>query len=114
LHWPAIIHILDTLRAQPLHIDATKAWKLIDAVYKNNTEMLLNIKKPIFAALGSLCLKAFSARQAALATENKSLPSPPEYITKLRERRDEARARSKAGTSRSRGKRRSTLILKGD
>lgn len=59
--------------------------------------MLLNIKKPIFAALGSLCLKAFSARQAALATENKSLPSPPEYITKLRERRDEARARSKAG-----------------
>jgi hypothetical protein len=76
--------------------------------------MLLNIRKPIFAAVESLCSKIFSARQAALAIENKSLPSPPEYITKLRERQDEARARSKVVTSRSRGKRRSTLKLKGD
>jgi len=95
LNWPAIIHILDTLRVEPLHIDAVKAWKLIDAVYRNNTEMLLNIRRPIFAAVGSLCLKAFSARQAALAKGKNVLPDPPEYITKLREQRDAARARKR-------------------
>ncbi|KAN0099249.1 hypothetical protein V8E51_013024 [Hyaloscypha variabilis] len=103
LNWPAIIHVLDTLRAEPLHIDAVKAWKLIDSVYRNNNEMLLNTRKPIFAAVGSLCLKAFSAREAALAKEKTAVPHPPEYILKLSEQRDAARLRRKAVASRRKG-----------
>ncbi|KAE9364160.1 hypothetical protein N431DRAFT_388094 [Stipitochalara longipes BDJ] len=104
LNWPAIIHVLDTLRAEPLHIDAAKAWKLIEAVYRNNTEMLLNMRKPIFAAVGGLCLKAFNARQAALAKEKSTLPDPPEYIAKLREQWNAARARRKTGVLRMKGR----------
>jgi hypothetical protein len=26
IQWHAVIHVLDTLRADPLHVDAAKAW----------------------------------------------------------------------------------------
>jgi hypothetical protein len=101
INWPAVIHILDTLRADPLHLDAVKAWRLIDTLYENNSEMLLSIKKPIFVAVGSLCLKAFSARTAALTKEKRSLSDPAEYITKLREQREAAKARRETVIARS-------------
>jgi hypothetical protein len=95
IQWYAGIHVLDTLLADPLHLEAEKAWRLIDILYENNSEMLLSIKKPIFVAVGNLCLKAFSARAAALTKEKRSLSDPPEYITKLREQRETAIARSR-------------------
>lgn len=101
LSWPAVIHVLDTLRVNPLHAEAAKAWRLIDTLYENNSEMILNMKKPIYAAVGSLCLKAYSARTAALTKEQRSLPDPPEYITKLRVQREAARARREAVIARS-------------
>lgn len=55
IQWHAVIHLLDTLRANPLHIGAVKAWRLIDTLYQNNSEMLLGIKRPIFVAVGNLC-----------------------------------------------------------
>lgn len=96
IQWHAVIHVLDTLRADPLHQDALKAWRLIDSLYENNSEMLLSNNRPIFVAVGNLCLKAASARAAALTTEKRSLSNPPEYITKLREQREAAKARREA------------------
>lgn len=63
--------------------------------------MLLSIKRPIFVAIGSLCLKAFSARAAALTKENRNLSDTPEYITTLREQRDAAKTRVQAVMARS-------------
>ena len=77
IQWHAVIHVLDTLRADPLHLDAVKTWRLIDSLYENNSEMLLSIKRPIFVAVGNLCLKAFSARVAALTKEKRSFSDPP-------------------------------------
>ena len=93
IQWHAVIHMLDTLRADPLHLDAAKAWGLIDALYENNSEMLLSTNRPIFVAVGNLCLKAFNARVAALTREDKQLSDPPEYIAKLQEQRQAAKAR---------------------
>lgn len=102
IQWTAVIHVLDTLRTDPLHLDASKAWYLIDCLYENNAEMLLSMKSPIFVAVGNLCLKAFDARSNSLVGENQDLPNPPSYITTLRkqrqavkERREGMRARSK-------------------
>ncbi|KAL8738248.1 MAG: hypothetical protein Q9181_000928 [Wetmoreana brouardii] len=103
IQWHAVIHILDTLRAEPLHLDAMKAWRLIEALYENNSEMLLSINRPIFVAVGNLCLKAFSARTAALTKEKRNLFDPPEYITKLRKQREAAKARRRAVIARSEG-----------
>ena len=45
IQWHAVIHVLDTLRADPLHPDSVKAWKLIGNLYENNSELMLNMKK---------------------------------------------------------------------
>jgi hypothetical protein len=103
IQWQAVIHVLDTLRVEPLHMDAAKTWRLIDTLYKNNSEMLLTINKPIFATIGNLCLAAYNARAAALAKEKLSVAFPPEYITKLRDLRVAAKTRREAATARRSG-----------
>lgn len=95
IQWQAVIHVLDTLRADPLHLDAAKAWGLIDGLYERNSDMLLSTKKPILVAVGNLCLRAFNARTAALTKEKRELSHLPDYICKLKEQREVARARSK-------------------
>lgn len=107
IQWHAVIHVLDTLRAKPVHLDAGKAWGLVNTLYETNLELCLSTKKPMFVAIGSLCLKAFSAREAALAKENKSLSNTPKYIIRLREQRGEAKARREAAIARN--KRRESL-----
>jgi hypothetical protein len=108
IQWHAVIHVLDSLRAKPLLNDAAKAWGLVNTLYETNLEMCLSTKKPMFVAIGSLCLKAFGAREAALAKEGKSFPKIPGYITKLREQRDKAKARRE--TAIARNKQRESLI----
>ena len=101
IQWHAVIHVLDTLRADPLHPDAVKAWGLIDGLYETNSEILLSTKRPILMAVGNLCLKAFSAREAALMNGQKSSSDPPGYITKLRKQREAAKARRESAIARN-------------
>ncbi|OAL26196.1 hypothetical protein AYO22_04374 [Fonsecaea multimorphosa] len=101
IQWHAVIHVLDTLRTDPLHGDAQSAWRLIDTLFENNLEMLLSMNRPIAAAVGNLCLKAFAAREAVLRRQQTVLHRPPEYITKLREQREAAKARREEATMRS-------------
>ena len=100
IQWQIVIHVLDTLRAQPLHQDAFKAWKLINFTYEENLEMLLNTKRPVFVAVGNLCLKAFAARESAFRQRNVNVPDPPSYIIKLREQREAAKLRKEAAGAR--------------
>ncbi|KFZ11464.1 hypothetical protein V501_04749 [Pseudogymnoascus sp. VKM F-4519 (FW-2642)] len=101
IQWHAVIHVLDSLRAKPLHVDAWKAWGLVNTLYETNLEMCLSTKKAMFVAIGSLCLKAFDAREAAMAKDNKSVSNTPKYIIRLREQREEARARREAAVLRN-------------
>ena len=101
IQWHAVIHLLDTLRADPLRLDAVKAWRLIDTLYENNWEILMNINKPISAAIGNLCLKAFSSRTTALTKEKRRISDPPAYISKLQEQREAARIRREAAIARN-------------
>ncbi|KAF2492577.1 hypothetical protein BU16DRAFT_513756 [Lophium mytilinum] len=93
--WHAIIHVLDTLRVEPLMVDAEKAWQLIANIYGNTPDMVLDTKKPINIAIGNLCLKAFSDREAALQTANASPPTP-RFILQLRQLREVAKAKRQA------------------
>lgn len=101
IKWDVVIHILDTLRAKPLHLDAVKAWRLVDAIYESNSEMMLSVNRPIFVAVGNLCLKAFDVRVAAQTKTNRNPPDPPEYIAKLREQREAAKRRREVVKPRS-------------
>ena len=90
--WQAFIHVLDTLRTNPFHPGAVKAWQLIDEVYEEHPQNLENKKKPVCMAIGTLCLKAFDARVAALAKQGMPLPRTPNYIERLRSQREKAKA----------------------
>ncbi|KAK7756064.1 hypothetical protein SLS62_002007 [Diatrype stigma] len=92
--WHAIIHILDTLRADPLKADADKAWKHIGSVYESNPDLIFEIRKPIHVAVGGLCSKAYSNREAALQNGNTRCSPTPHFIVQLRQQLGDARARS--------------------
>ncbi|KAI1103186.1 mitogen-activated protein kinase [Jackrogersella minutella] len=97
MQWHAFIHVLDTLRANPLIADAEKAWELTGNIYKNNPVMVLNMSRPIHVAVGSLCLKAYSARVATLVQNRNLGPLPtPEFILQLRQQREVAKAKRQA------------------
>ena len=99
LQWHAFIHVLDTLRTNPLITDAEKAWQLIGNTYENNPDMVFDTKKPTHVAVGNLCLKAYSAREAASQNANICPPPTPEFILQLRQQREIAKAKGQARDS---------------
>lgn len=96
LQWHAFIHVLDSLRADPLMTEGDKAWHLVESIYKNHPEMMSNTRKTIYRAVGNLCLKAYSAREAALVNAGEAVRDAPEYIMTLRQQREKAKARINA------------------
>ncbi|GAB7356781.1 hypothetical protein MBLNU459_g7675t1 [Dothideomycetes sp. NU459] len=100
--WHAFIHVLDTLRVDPLKADAEKAWQLVGNEYQNAPDMIFDTRKPIHVAVGNLCLKAYSDREAALQKGNVRLPPTPEYISQLRQQREAAKANRQARGAKAR------------
>jgi hypothetical protein len=96
--WHAFIHVLDTLRAEPLRPDAIKIWQLVGSIYEDTPEMLADMKKPIHVAVGNLCLKAYSAREAAMEDNYTSIPT---FILQLRHLRETAIAKRQARKERT-------------
>lgn len=94
--WHAFIHVLDTLRVNPLMGDAEKAWQLIGNIYRGTPDMVFNMKKPIHVAVGNLCLKAYGDREAGLKDKGMSPEPTPEFILQIRQQRDLAKARKQA------------------
>ena len=99
--WHVFIHVLDTLRADPLIADAEKAWRIICTAYESNPDMVFNTKKLIHVAVGNLCLKAYSARETALQNGSMCVSSTPEFILQLRQQREVAMAKRQARNAKS-------------
>ena len=99
LSWHAFIHVLDTLRANPLTADAGKTSQLIGNIYDSSPDMVLDTKKPIHVAVGNLCMKAWVARE--IAQQNGSTYSLPmtQCIPQLREQHELAKTKKQARTS---------------
>lgn len=96
LPWHAFIHVLDTLRANPVTTDAEKAWQLISNIYDSTPDMILDTRMPVHVAVGNLCLKAYSAREAALQNGNRYRLPTPAFISQLRQQREVAKAKKQA------------------
>lgn len=101
LQWHSLIHVLDTLRANPLIADAEKVWQLIVNTYEDSEDLFFDTKKLIHVAVGNLCLKAYGAREAALQNENICPPPTPEFILRLRQQREVAKAKRQARNAKS-------------
>ncbi|KAH0833587.1 hypothetical protein AYO21_05266 [Fonsecaea monophora] len=88
--WQAFIYILNELKERTLGDEVDKAWQEIDEIYRHHPQFVTDYKKPLHVAVGSLCLKAYSAREAALRETTRGVfpKVTPEYIRILREQRE--------------------------
>jgi hypothetical protein len=92
MQWHAFIHVLDTLRANPLVPDANKTWDLIGSTYETNPAMISDTRKPIHVAVNALCLKAYNARAGALVEDVNACPAPtPQFIIQIQQQREVAK-----------------------
>lgn len=84
--WHSIIHVLDSLCASPLNADADKVWRLIESTYSNNPDMIYDLRRPLYLAVGNLCLRAYGRRE--VAEKDSGLPvHVPQFIAQLRQQR---------------------------
>ena len=90
--WHALIHVLVTLRASPHITDHEKAWQLINDLYESSPDMIYDTRKPIYVAVGNLCLKAYAAYGDTLQDPS----SIPDFIQKLRHQRTVIKAKREA------------------
>ena len=96
--WHALIFALSELRERKTGDEVDKAWEMIWGVYKYNTQLLSNPKYVLHAAIISLTLKTWLAREAELRRQNIACDTP-ETIEMLRalEARDGPRKRQNTG-----------------
>lgn len=85
LHLPSLIHILDTLRSDPLKSEAGRVWLLLCSSYQSTPHMMLNIRNHIHVSIRNLFVKAYNAREAALENIGMPLPPIPDLIVIFRE-----------------------------
>lgn len=87
--WQALIYLLNELKEHTLGEQVDHAWQEVDDVFRHHSSFVTEYRKPLHVAVGSLCLKAYNAREKALReTTNGILPNTtPEYIKLFREQR---------------------------
>lgn len=88
--WQALIFVLNELKKSTLGDQVDRAWQEVDEIYRHHPYYVTDYKKPLHVAVGSLLLKAYAAREAALReSTNGVYPKViPEYILQLREQRE--------------------------
>ncbi|KIW16612.1 hypothetical protein PV08_03800 [Exophiala spinifera] len=91
--WEALVHVLDTLRANPLSPESDRAWRLVGETYNWNPDFV-NSKMRLRVAIGDLCLGAYKARDVALDKQGLPLPPPPSYILNFRQQREKQKLRN--------------------
>lgn len=92
--WEALVHVLDTLCANPLSPESDKAWRVVGEIYDWNPDFVDNSNISLRVAIGDLCLRAYKAREVALEKQGLPLPSPPSYILKFHQQREKAKLRT--------------------
>jgi hypothetical protein len=104
--WQALIFVLNDLKKSTLGPEVDRAWQEVDEIYRHHPHFVTDYKRPLHVAVGSLCLKAYAAREQALraSTDGVFPKFIPEYIQQLREQRETgplklATATSSKGTS---------------
>lgn len=79
-HLDAYIYVISDLRRRCYGERIDLAWKLIEKLYDEHTELINDTESTFFVALGDLTLEAWEARRKDLARmhdPSKNMDSPP-------------------------------------
>lgn len=88
--WQSLIYALTEMRKHPLEDYVDRGWLQVNEVFQNHPEFVTDLKKPIHFAAGSLCLKAWKAREDTWSQRAFQMPlRTPEYIKRLQVDREE-------------------------
>lgn len=117
--WQALVYLLGELKKRATGDDVDTAWRKIEEVYFHHPAFIIEFRKPLHAAVGSLCLKAWEARMRgrADAEAQGQLLMPiqtPEFIAMLREQRRAPTKRKSTGPNSSNNKSLSTTTTATD
>lgn len=90
--WQALVYLLGELKRQTTGDDVDHAWRKVEETYHHHPAFIVEFRKPLHAAVGSLCLKAWDARMRGRAEAEERgeflMPVPtPDFIAMLREQR---------------------------
>jgi hypothetical protein len=90
--WQALVYLLNEMRTHAWGDRVDRAWEQVDEIFAHHPNFVTDNRKPLHVAVGSLCLKAYSAREAALREKTAGvLPRVvPDYIQLLRGQRQAA------------------------
>lgn len=102
MQWPAFIHVLDTLRANPSISDARKAWTLVEKTFEYNPSLLTDGKKIIHRAVISLCLKAYDTWMMLQDGYDQSCPTAA-FISRLRKQQETMNSKRQRKLAKSKG-----------
>ena len=99
--WQALVYLLGELKNKTVGDDVNNAWRKIEETYHHHPAFIVEFRKPLHAAVGSLCLKAWDARNRgrAEAQERGEFLIPvqtPDFIAMLREQRRAGPAKRKS------------------
>ena len=99
--WQALIFVLNELKILTLGTEADRGWQEVDEIFRYHPYFVTDYKRPLHVAIGSLCLKAYAAREDALreSTNGRFPKSIPDYIQLLREQRETGPLRRATPTS---------------
>lgn len=88
--WQSLIYALTEMRKHPLEEYVDRGWTQINEVFQNHPDFVTDLKKPINFAAGSLCLKAWKAREETWSQRTFQMPlATPDYIKRLQIDREE-------------------------
>lgn len=92
--WQALFYLLYELRLNTLGDKVDHTWELLDELFTHHANFVDDDRKPLHVAVGSLCVKAYDAREAALREQTKGVfpKSIPTYIQTLRDQRMRTKA----------------------
>lgn len=95
--WQALFYLFYELKTNTLGDKVDNAWELLDELFSHHTNFIQDNRKPLHVAIGSLCVKAYDAREATLREKTNGVfpKSIPEYIVILRDQQKRAKVKFK-------------------
>lgn len=93
VHWLALVDVLGELQNRDPGADIERAWKLVQQIYDTHPEILRRGNKPLFRALNSMVLSAWTKHAADYEQKFDAALQIPGFIAVIQQHRQRKKQR---------------------